>query len=129
MIVETVRISQQGREQLISMKRKTGIENWNTICRWALCLSLAETSIPPKRDFDFEGGVEIAWRVFAGVHDEIYEALIRQRCFDDGLGDDKATLTSQFQLHLHRGLGYLSTRGRIQSIEELFDLLPLSDAA
>ena len=128
MIVETVRISQQGRDQLIQLKRRTGIENWNTICRWALSLSLAEPSIPPKRDFEFEGGVDIAWRVFAGAHHEIYEALIRQRCANDGIADDKATLATQFQLHLHRGLGYLATRGRIQSIEDLFELLPLRKA-
>jgi DNA sulfur modification protein DndE len=34
--VETVRISKQGRDQLIKIRRQTGIENWNIICRWAL---------------------------------------------------------------------------------------------
>src|SRR5262245_45876871 len=62
--VDPVRVSARGREQLIKLKRQTGIEHWNVLCRWALCCSLREPSVPPRESLKTEGGVEIAWKVF-----------------------------------------------------------------
>ncbi|WP_133489748.1 DNA sulfur modification protein DndE [Aliiroseovarius marinus] len=115
-MIDTVRIDDQGREQLIRLKRHTGIETWNVLCRWALCVSLAEPTKPPARQFKGEPAVEIAWRVFGGVHHELYLALIKQRCLQDGLGLDHATVHDQFRLHLHRGLGYLASDRNVRSI-------------
>lgn len=114
--IETVRIDEQGREQLIRLKRHTGIDTWNVLCRWALCASLAEPTKPPARQFKGEAAVEIAWRVFGGVHHEIYLAVLKQRCLEDGLELDQATVQEQFRLHLHRGLGYLASDRSVRSI-------------
>lgn len=119
MAIETVRIDQQGREQLIRLKRHTGIETWNVLCRWAFCASLAEATRPPLRLFKGEAAIEIAWRVFGGHHHELYLALLKQRCLRDGLTIDDATLQEQFRLHLHRGLGYLSADRSIRSVSGL----------
>jgi DNA sulfur modification protein DndE len=116
MAIETVRIDEQGREQLIRLKRHTGIETWNVLCRWALCVSLTEPTRPPGRTFKGEPAVEIAWRVFGGVHHDLYLALVKARCRKDGLGVDEHTLQDQFRLHLHRGLGYLAADKDIRSI-------------
>jgi DNA sulfur modification protein DndE len=116
MAIETVRIDEQGREQLIRLKRHTGVETWNVLARWALCASLAEPTRPPHRLFKGEAAVEIAWRVFGGQHHELYLALIKQRCLQDGLGVEEATLHEQFRLHLHRGLGYLAADRSVRSI-------------
>jgi DNA sulfur modification protein DndE len=111
MIVETVRISQQGRDQLIKLKRVTGIQNWNILCRWALCCSLAEKSIPSKTDIVTDSPIEIAWKTFTGEGmEEVYSALVKQRCQSDGLDLTKEVLANYFKLHLHRGLGYLSSK-------------------
>lgn len=123
MMIETVRIDEQGRERLIRLKRHTGIETWNVLCRWALCASLAEPTKPPTRQFKGEPAVEIAWRVFGGVYHEIYLALIKQRCLQDGLELDHATVHEQFRLHLHRGLGYLASDRNIRSIGGLANKL------
>lgn len=119
MTIETIRIDEQGREQLIRLKRHTGIETWNVLCRWALCVSLAEPSIPPPRLFKGEPAIEIAWRVFGGTHHETYLALITHRCVRDGLGVDPSTVQEQFRLHLHRGLGYLAADRRLRSVGDL----------
>lgn len=124
MAIETVRIDEQGREQLIRLKRHTGIETWNILCRWALCTSLTEPTRPPMRLFKGDAAVEIAWRVFGGVHHELYLALIKQRCLQDGLGIDDATVQEQFRLHLHRGLGYLAADRAVRSISGLARKLP-----
>ena len=44
--VERVRLSKSAEDQLNKLKRSTKIKQWNILCRWALCRSLAEPSIP-----------------------------------------------------------------------------------
>ena len=131
MAMETVRIDEQGREQLIRLKRHTGVETWNVLCRWAFCASLAETTRPPLRIFKGEPAVEIAWRVFGGAHHELYFALLKQRLKQDGYELTDANLQEQFRLHLHRGLGYLAANRAVRSIEGLAAVpkLPAAHAA
>lgn len=105
-MIETVRISEKGKQQLTRLKRKTGIEHWNILCRWALCMSLAETSIPPKEEIPADSNIEMTWKTFAGQYEEIYEALIKQRLIDDKLPLDDAPLW--FRVHLHRGISFLN---------------------
>ena len=124
MSVETIRLSQQARDRLIKMKRWTGLRNWNVLCRWALCLSLAEDSVPPATKIPLDSSVEMTWRVFGGTQQELYWALLKQRCARDGLGTDEETLATQFRLHLHRGIGYLAGDRSIRCIADMFQLLP-----
>jgi len=109
MSLETVRINMEGKERLSRLKKYTGVENWNILCRWAFCKSLADETIPPQIDYKGETGVEMTWKVFGGAQQEIYMALLRERCVKDGLGDDYKMLSEQFWLHLHRGLGHLAS--------------------
>lgn len=119
---ETVRISQQGRDQLIKLKRATGIEHWNTICRWALCVSLREPTLPVRSlAVNGEGGVEIAWRIFAGDMSEVLTALVHFRAIRDSVDvSDTATLNGYFRDHIHRGLGYLASGKDTSNLSELF---------
>lgn len=41
MIIKQVRVSQQAKDQLSRLKAKTGIKNWNILCRWALLYSFS----------------------------------------------------------------------------------------
>jgi DNA sulfur modification protein DndE len=108
MIVRQIRLSNKAKEQLIRIKSKTGIQQWNILCRWALCLSLREPTPPIDFDQPADSNVEMTWQVFGGEYQDIYEALIIQRCLNDGLGTDPNTLAKQFRLHLHRGIGRLA---------------------
>ncbi|MGH9941519.1 MAG: DndE family protein [Pyrinomonadaceae bacterium] len=38
MAIEHIRLSQQAKEQLIKLKRTTGIQHWNVLCRSRLLL-------------------------------------------------------------------------------------------
>lgn len=122
MAVEHIRLSKQAREQLIRLKRHTGIEHWNVLCRWAFCRSLAEPSPPPPSKIPADSNVEMSWRVFGGRHADLYLALLRARCLRDGLelGDDD--LAMQFRLHLHRGIAYLANDREIRDIAALMKL-------
>jgi DNA sulfur modification protein DndE len=47
MPVGNIRLSEQAKNQLITLKRRTGVSQWNVLCRWAVCRSLAEPGRPP----------------------------------------------------------------------------------
>ena len=84
MIVKQIRLSVQDKEKLSRLKGKTGIQNWNILCRWALCCSLREKSIPLDLPQGEESNVEISWFTFGGENYKVYEALIKARCIRDG---------------------------------------------
>jgi len=121
-IVETVRLNRAARDQLTTLKRRTGIENWNVLCRWALCVSLAEPTRPRDVKLDGDGAVEMAWRTFTGGDDLTYAALIRQRCLNDGLSLSSQSLAQQLKLHLHRGIAYLVGSPKLRNISSMLAL-------
>ena len=123
MALEHIRLSQQAKDQLIRLKRITGIKSWNVLCRWALCVSLAEPSVPSPTRIPADSNVEMTWRVFAGVHGDIYLAILKERCILDGQGVDEETVVRQFRLHLHRGISYLAADRRLRTIEDLVSLI------
>ena len=119
MIVEHIRLSQKGRDQLITLKRKTGVTQWNVLCRWALCVSLAEPSRPADVKVPADSKVEMSWRVFGGAYAGVYETLVRHRCKQDGVPLTQEEIAKQFRLHLHRGISYLAADKKLKGIEDL----------
>ena len=75
-MIENIRVSEKGRQQLLQLKKRTGISNWNVLCRWAFCTSIAESSAPPYEDIPSDSSVEMTWKVFGGQYADVYEALI-----------------------------------------------------
>ncbi|HET9637660.1 MAG TPA: DNA sulfur modification protein DndE [Allosphingosinicella sp.] len=119
MAIEHIRLSQQAREQLIRLKRHTGIEHWNVLCRWAFCHSLAEPNPPAPAKIPADSNVEMSWRVFGGKHSDLYMALLKARCLRDGISTDDEALVAQFRLHLHRGIAYLANDRELRGIDML----------
>ena len=115
-------ISETAKEQLIKLKRNTKLEQWNILCRWALCRSLAESSTPAPIPVSKNSNVELTWEVFGGEIADILLIALKQRCHQDGLGTESETLKQQFRLHLHRGIGYLAGDGNLKNIEDLIAL-------
>lgn len=117
----SIRISDQGKEQLIKLKRVTGIKQWNTLCRWALCLSLADETPPLVRVPRGTSNVEMSWRTFSGDLAPAFVALIRDRRRVDGALE--ASELDLVHIHIHRGLGHLAgtltTGGGVESLGEL----------
>ncbi|OQY53207.1 MAG: DNA sulfur modification protein DndE [Candidatus Parabeggiatoa sp. nov. 2] len=84
MTIETIRLSEKAKIYLVMLKRKTGIINWNVLCRWAFCVSLNDSSIPPTEKLQTDSSIEMTWKVFGGTHADVYFALLVQRCKQDG---------------------------------------------
>ncbi len=122
MIIKQIRLSNSAKEKLSRLKGKTGIQNWNVLCRWAFCYSLKESSVPTDIEIDSDSNVEMSWFTFAGENHEIYEALIKEWCLENNLPLDEKTLAKYFKLHLERGIGYLSGTNFIKNIRTLLDL-------
>jgi DNA sulfur modification protein DndE len=119
MPLDHIRVSEKARDQMIKLKRVTGIQHWNVLCRWAFCKSLAEPSIPSPVKIPTDSSVDMTWKVFGGAYEEIYASLLRQRCEQDGLGTSDDVLATQFRLHLHRGIAHLAADKRLKSIADL----------
>lgn len=123
MSIKQVKLSNQAKEQLIRLKTRTGVDQWNILCRWAFCLSLKESTAPTPIEHPADSNVEMTWQTFGGEHHELYMAILKERCETDGLDSSNSRLLSQqFRLHLHRGISFLATTGSIRGINDLLTL-------
>lgn len=120
--IDRIRLSQTAKDQLIKLKRATKADQWNILCRWAFCRSLAEPATPSPVPIQFDSNVEMSWRVFGGEFSDILLIALKQRCHNDNLSIERETLATQFRLHLHRGISYLAADPNIKKIEDLISL-------
>lgn len=109
-MIDRIRLTAAAKIQLSTLKRKTGIEHYNSICRHALCISLANPSIPPKEDLNFTGGIEIDWRTFTGNEESLYVNIVILRMKKDSMVISADGFRSFCSSHLHRGLSYLAAK-------------------
>lgn len=129
MIIKQIKLSQKEKEKLIRIKGKTGIESWNVICRWALCLSIADKSVPFGPDVPSDSNVEMSWSTFGGEYQELYDAVFRERCIEDGIENDPIQIAKHFRLHLQRGINALAAKTGPKTVSEILKLLDDFNAA
>ncbi len=101
------------------LKGRTGLTP-NILCRMALCLSIADSSIPNPKLED-EKGQEFNRYTLLGEWDALFISILRERLIHDGLDADKE-LMSQFKAHLNRGIIMLFSR--VKSLDDIYDLIP-----
>jgi DNA sulfur modification protein DndE len=118
-IIERVKLTAVAKNQLVALKRRTGIEHNNALCRHALCLSLANPSVPPKENFNFSGGLEIDWRTFTGGHEDLYYNLLVTRLLTEDADVSLDAVRNALLHHVHRGLSYLASRREEDLLVEL----------
>jgi len=116
---ESIRVSQKAKEQMIWLKRQTGVQQWNVLCRWALCLSLADSATVEGVDDSADSNIDIRWDNFAGGYKDIYAALLMERARCEGLQLESKVLARYARQHIHRGLGKLSVTGAMGNIADL----------
>jgi|SRR6185369_5048678 len=116
--VEHVRVSAKGKEILIKIKRRTGLEHWNEICRIALCRSLANPTPPLQPAKNYESSIDMDWKTFAGASSDLLSAVIYLRAKNDRVDySNRDTLIDYFRSHLERGISSLQ---QLHDITELF---------
>lgn len=122
MTIESIRLGQQSRDQLIRIKRITAIDNWNVLCRWAFCLSLADKNRPPTAKLSGEAAIEMSWKTFAGEQSDVYLALLLQRANEEKRPRSRETLTELLRLHVTRGISLLTAHRQMDGIADLVAL-------
>jgi len=114
--VETVRVSERGRDILIKLKRRTGIEHWNVLCRWALVESLAKPKTPELFSGSPDSNIEIKWNTFGGELSEVYSLMMHLSQQSSDSVRSKLSLQEYFKAHLERGLLLLQKREDLTSL-------------
>lgn len=106
-MIERVKLTATAKQQLITLKRRTGIEHNNVLCRHALMTSLGSENALPVEALNFNGGLEIDWKVFAGDAADTYLNLLAMRALEDKGEVNQDTVRATLISHLHRGLSLL----------------------
>ena len=122
MIMRQIRLSNRAKERLSRLKGKTGIKNWNVLCRWAYCYSLKENTIPTPENIDADSNVEMSWYTFAGEYSDLYEALIIAWCKKMDIPTDNETMAKYIKMNIERGISYLSGTNFIRELDDLLRL-------
>ena len=110
--IDSIKLSEKQKQQLVRLKSKTGIENWNVLCRWSLCMSLAEDSIPPVEDIPSDSNVEMSWKVFAGEYADVYLAVLREAYHIQNAHLEGVHFGDFVKLHLNRGISFYTLKNK-----------------
>jgi DNA sulfur modification protein DndE len=122
MKLDALRLDEAAKNGLTTLRRRTGIETRNVLCRWALCVSLAKDSIPRENLVGEKKELEISWDIFAGKAASVYRALLVERCRKEGLEITRTNLNFVLSQHVHRGIGYLLSSDSSKSIVGLVQI-------
>lgn len=104
-MIESVRFTAEERQQLIDMKRRTGLDAWNVLGRWSLLLSLSNeerVSLRPKGEV--RTALEIDWDTFSGPMADHILAVLELRA---GKVDPDSSPRDLVLAHLARGIAQL----------------------
>ena len=108
-----LKMSSRSQYLLGVLKNRTGLTP-NITARFAICLSLNDSSVPNPDEFD-EKGSEIHPSVLFGEYEYMFLALLTQRLFREKL-DPNLYLDKMLRAHLNRGT--ISLYSRIQDISD-----------
>ena len=120
MIFESIRLSESAKRQLINIKRRTGIDQWNILCRWAFCISVAENNQIGLSTLNAGSNVEMTWKTFAGRNSDIYEAIVR---FSVAKSQSPEVSELAFIVgHIERGISRLASMKEMTSIADFIEV-------
>ncbi len=121
MKLNRLRVCEEVSGRLSLLKRRTGLTP-NILCRIGFCLSLNDPTIPKPDDYLPPSEREIDRHTLTGPWDLLFVALIKERCYHDGLPLTDEELAAQFRAHINRGV--LLLHKQIRSLNDLALLMP-----
>jgi DNA sulfur modification protein DndE len=115
--VDHVRLSAKDKDTLIRIKKRTGLEHWNELCRIAYCRSLANPSPLIVTQSTSTTALDIEWKTFAGNYHNELSSITTVRAHQDNIDiNSKEALASYFKAHLERGIASMQ---RIKSLADV----------
>lgn len=122
MFIETVRLDADTKNHFLTLKRRTGVENWNVLARWSLCISLSDPTPLRNMPVKGSGAIEMTWKTFGGDADQVYWALLVERCRTDNVELTRDNLSETLRQHIARGASRLVGNRQMKSISDLITL-------
>lgn len=119
--IDHIRLSKQSKDQLLNLKRQTGLPSLNILCRYAYLLSIKDSNPLPvnRQPSTGEGGFDISWGVFSGDFSLALSSMAKMN-LASRKSTKSNTMDAQFiKAHIQRGLSYLSANKSIRSITDL----------
>jgi len=104
---DVIRISEQGKRQLIALKRSTKIDRWNILCRWALFVSISDETQLTNFDLGPISNIEMTWATFLGPYKNITDSLLLAKNRHEY---KKIDLSDMYIYNLHRGISKLAQK-------------------
>ena len=101
------RLSVRSQALMSQLKHRTGLPA-NVLGRYAICLSLRDSSVPNPDLYD-ENGTELPPHVLFGTLERVFEAVMIYRLREDGL-DPATYMDRMVRAHLNRGAAALFSR-------------------
>lgn len=106
--IDAVRLSASEKDLLSRIKRKTSIDSWNVLCRWALAIGLSSNLKHLAKSQEKRDAVEIRWDTFAGRWSDVISASVRT-AHSSAIGyDESVSLGEFFQVVLSTGIRILA---------------------
>ena len=119
--IETLRTTTNVKNLLTRIKAFTGIQYWNVICRWGLCLSIKQSTLPRIIEEKLDG-IEIDYDVFVGKNKTIYTQLLINDLQKHKIEITKENLYKYLYAHVNRGVSIIYNY-KMKSISDLASLI------
>lgn len=119
MKLSRIRFCEEVDLRLRNLKARTTLSA-NLLCRLGFSLSLAEPTIPDPAQYPEDSPREIERGTLTGRYDNLFVALLRQRCLSDGLPTEGEVFEEQFRAHMNRGV--LLLYHQVKSLPDLCKL-------
>ena len=104
------------------IKRKTKLPHFHTVCRWGLCLSLADDRPARSQKEETTAGTtvfDLPWARFGQEYSELLAELLRIRAGKEGIEPTDQNLQKLAESHITRGVRRLAANKDIRSIADL----------
>ena len=118
----TLRYSKQVRNNLTKLKRRTKLPHYHTLCRWGLCMSLADDrpARPEAKDSsDDSAFFDLPWARFGQSDSALLAEMVHQRAKQEGVDPTEHNLQKLAESHIARGVRRLAANNNIRSIADL----------
>ena len=119
MQLSEMHFSEEASKKLGRMKGQTRLTP-NILARIGFCLSLESPGRPDPADYDGIGHISIKRHVLTGYYDDLFIALLKERCHQDNLPETE--IATQFKAHMNRGVVLLQKK--LKSLDKLLLTLP-----
>ena len=106
-MIDVIKLSESAKNKLITIRKRTGCENWNIICRWGFLAAIKDSDKVTFENIVTDSNVEMTWRTFAGQYEKLYMALLVKELKRQGIQINKKNVNDYFKIYLHNGISIL----------------------